>query len=230
MNKRVFISTNYAKIWSLINFDDKDRANNDMGLSVFQNTQYSVLLFDEDKKSWCFKEYDSKNHKNADIFFIDIKAQSLPNGITINGENDYLLYHLGASETDNSITNSSIIVKFNNKAGGHHESSSGDPNPEWYRYQWTIDIILDDSIPNKAEAIIKKVFDDTNIRIESQNLLTSYLRKKPEGECPQVFKGVEEAYNALRDCKDKVKGKKYTQCLEQLRDIFGKDYYSDKKQ
>ena len=219
MNKRVFISTNYYKICSLINIDDRFRAKNNMGLKVFCNEQYSVLLFDKEN-GWCFKKYVSKNHKNADIFFIDIKAQSLPEEISINKENDYLLYHIGEPKTD-----SSIKEMFKNKAGGHHESSCPDSDPIWHRYEWAIDIILNDDINNKAEAIIKKVFDDTNIRTEGLKLLTSYLKEKPKGECPPVFKGMETIYNALRNCTDKVKGGKYTQCLIQLRDEFVKHYY-----
>lgn len=219
---RLFISTNANGILDLMainNLTDDDEIFNSTenlfsGFADFSRwAQNNISYYDDATKTFV-------NGYNADatLFLISDTLTNLPNDITINKETDYLVYHKGA--TAGSGTKQAIIDSFaeTQVASSHHLQDN--PLDEAFK------IIIDDNIADKAEAIIKKVFDDTNIRTEGLKLLTSYLKEKPKGECPPVFKGMETIYNALRNCTDNVKGDEYTQCLIQLRDEFVKHYYS----
>lgn len=223
--RRLFISTNVKSIDGLLkekrtdskiiskflgfgdcwpkNEDDEDIPNIQNEIASFQSNGNGFVKDCED---------------NTTLFLVHDELGCLPNGITVNKKTDYLISHEGATATDGTKQDIINLFEETHVKSSHHQQNG--PLDEAFK------IIIDDNIADKAEAIIKKVFDDTNIRTEGLKLLTSYLKEKPKGECPPVFKGMETIYNALRNCTDNVKGDEYTQCLIQLRDEFVKHYYS----
>ena len=215
-NKRLFISTCKNGIVFLMAIN-KVKTNDGVKqiVSGFTDlkTNQELAYYDDATKTFV-----TRYNADATLFLISDTLTNLPNGITVNKKTDYLISHEGATATDGTKQDIINLFEETHVKSSHHQQNG--PLDEAFK------IIIDDNIADKAEAIIKKVFDDTNIRTEGLKLLTSYLKEKPKGECPPVFKGMETIYNALRNCTDNVKGDEYTQCLIQLRDEFVKHYYS----
>lgn len=223
--RRLFISTNVKSIDGLL----KEKRTDSTIISKFlgfgncwpkdeddedlPNIQNEIASFQSNENGFVEDCKDSTT-----LFLVHDKLASLPDGITINKEADYLISHGGATDTDGTKQDIINLFEETHVKSSHHQQN--EPLDEAFK------IIINDEIADKSEAIIKKVFDDTNIRTEGLKLLTSYLKEKPKGECPTVFKRMKTAYDALRNCTDNVKGDEYTQCLIQLRDEFVKHYYS----
>lgn len=217
--RRLFISTNVNSIDGLLG----NKRKNQGVVSKFlgfgncwpkdeydENIDYSqneIASFHSNNKVFV------NNCENCTTLFLVLDSlESLPKCITINKVTDYLLYH--ESKTREGIKN---LFDETHRKSSHHQKN--EPLDEAFK------IIINDEITHKAEVIIEKLFVGPDIRMEGLNLLGYYLKTKPTDECPDVFKGMEEAYNALKNCSGKIKGDEYTKCLSDLRDAFVKHYY-----
>jgi hypothetical protein len=105
---------------------------------------------------------------NIYLILDTITQDKLPNSVTINKEEDYLLYH---KATTTEIKN---LFKENNKTEGHHTQNVAD------YYQPVFKVLLDNTETHKFNKILQIIAHDPEEETLSEDIFNAIYEKKDE--------------------------------------------------
>lgn len=187
---RIIISTAFSRLHIL------GEQQHLKGLRLLKEKDICVIGFNNNCKEFI------RDIKDCSILLIKDNtddAELEKHGLQIRKETDFFLHHTnanGLSEKQNELFHKSHIIK------GAHEKNADD-----IYYPVFTEIIFNDEIEDKADAIIKQVFktilDSTQERVKADYLKRIWDGNKPqEIECPDVvakINGISELINYFNE-------------------------------
>jgi hypothetical protein len=155
---RIFISTNYEKLGFLDGLDS---------IEVNLISDNDFIYYNSSNKIFCIEDSSSEI-----ILFKDslTKAEFIEI-ITIDKEKDYLLHH---GNTNGLLADQKDMFDPSHIQQGNHIAGNT------YYYEPVFKIILDDNIENKAEEILKVLFDKKN-KVRDIQLRVDFLNNIYQG-------------------------------------------------